>query len=79
MTITSGFAHPSHRTAAVATELVEPVEPVFEPLGVDDPGVAHGGRSRRVPGPPALDGLVTRVRVPATLPTRVRRVPAGRS
>ena len=79
MTITSGFAHPSHRRATVAIELVEPMEPVLEPLGVDDPGVAHGGRSRRVPGPPVLDGLVTRVRAPATLPTRVRRVPTGRA
>ena len=79
MTITSGFEHPRHRTPAMATEPVEPVELVFEPLGVDDPGVAHGGRSRRVTAPPALDGLVARVRAPATLPTTVRRVPEGRS
>ena len=74
MTITSGFAHPSHRTAAVATELVEPVEPVFEPLGVDDPGIAHGGRPQRMPIPPVPGGLVTRVRPPVVVPTKVRRI-----
>ena len=74
MTITSGFAHRRGRSEAAATTLVEVPEPIFEPLGVDDPGTAHGGRSRRTPGPPVPSGLVMRVRPPVVLPTRVRRI-----
>lgn len=74
MTITSGFARPRRRSRAGAVALIEVPEPTFEPLGVDDPGTAHGGRSRRMPGPPVSGGLVTRVRPPVVLPTRVRRI-----
>jgi hypothetical protein len=74
MTITSGFARPRRRSTAVATTLIEVPEPIFEPLGVDDPGSAHGGRARRTPGPPVPSGLVARVRPPVVLPTRVRRI-----
>ena len=59
--------------------LVEPSEPLIERLGVDDPETAHGGRSRRTPGPPIPSGLVTRVRPLVVLPTRVRRIPGHES
>ena len=74
MTTTSGFARPRRRSTAVPTMLLELPEPIFEPLGVDDPKLAHGGRPRRTPGPPAPGGLVRRVRPTVVLPTRVRRV-----
>ncbi len=74
MTITSGFARPRGRTTAAAATLTEVHEPISEPLGVDDPGTAHGGRPRRMPGPPVPGGLVKRVRPPMLLPTRVRRI-----
>jgi hypothetical protein len=71
MTITSGFARPLTRAAAMDEPLME----VPEPIGVDDPATAHGGRPRRMPGPPAPGGLIPRVRPTDALPTRVRRVP----
>lgn len=77
MTITSGFAYPADLPAALEAPLVELPEPITEQVGVDDPETAHGGRPRRMPGPPVPGGLVPRVRPPATLPTRVRRVPGG--
>jgi len=79
MVTTSGLAQQGHRSAAVATVLFEAPEPTIEPLGVDDPGTAHGGRSRRTPGPPIPNGLVTRVRAPVVLPTKVQRLPIGPS
>jgi hypothetical protein len=48
---------------------------VIERLGVDDPKAAHGGRPRRNPAPPFHGGLVTRVRPPTELSTRLRRLP----
>jgi hypothetical protein len=79
MATTSGFARPRRRSTAVETALLELPEPIFEPLGVDDPKLAHGGRPRRTPGPPAPGGLVRRVRPPLVLPTRVRRIHGGMS
>lgn len=73
MTTTSGFVEPSHRPA-VAAPMVQAPEPIMESIGVDDPGMAHGGRSRRVPGPPIPGALVARVRMAGPLPTRVRRI-----
>lgn len=81
MMASAGPIQPSRRATDVATTIVlasEPPDPVlepFEPIGVNDPDVAHGGRSRRMPGPPIPGGLVTRARTPMALPTRVRRLP----
>ena len=75
MTITSGLARTRRRSTAGATALTQVPEPVFEPHGVDDPRNAHGGRPRRMPGPPASSDLVERVRPPVVLPTKVRRIP----
>lgn len=77
MTTTSGFAYPAVRSAALEAPLIEVPEPIIEPIGVDDPETAHGGRPRRMPGPPVPGGLVPRVRPPTTLPTKVRRVPGS--
>ena len=77
MTTTSGFAYPADRPAALEAPLIEVPEPIIEPIGVDDAGTARGGRPRRMPGPPVPGGLVPRVRPPATLPTKVRRMPSG--
>jgi hypothetical protein len=74
MTITSGSALPGRRSAPVAITLVEVPEPIIESIGVDDPEIARGGRPRRTPGPPVNGDLVTRVRPPVVLPTRVRRI-----
>ena len=79
MTTTSGLARPRRRSTAVPITLIDVPEPDFEPLGVDDPGVAHGGHSRQTPGPPVPSGLVTRVRPPVVLSTQVRRIRAGAS
>ena len=62
MTITSGFVRPGRPARTVVTTLI------------DDPKTAHGGHSRRTPGPPVTGGLVIRVRPPVALPTSVRRI-----
>jgi hypothetical protein len=77
MTTTSGSVGSSYRSTAVATTLLEVPEATVERLGVDDPLSAHGGHPRRAPGPPIPGGLVTRVRAPVALPTRVRRIPTS--
>jgi hypothetical protein len=79
MTITSGLAHPRRRSTAVTTTPIEAPEPIIERIGVDDPKTAHGGRPRRMPAPLVPGGLVIRVRPPALLATRVRRVRADAS
>jgi hypothetical protein len=77
MTTTSESARPFRRSAVLVDSLNEAPEPIGESIGVDDPGTAHGGRPRRMPGPPAPGGLVRRVRPLDVLPTRVRRIPGG--
>ena len=74
MTITSGFVRPGRPARTVVTTLIGAPEPVDESIGVDDPKTAHGGHSRRTPGPPVTGGLVIRVRPPVALPTSVRRI-----